>query len=379
MLSTPFLVMQCLVPALAVTAGVALLWRRARSAGTLSALDLARAGLWMAGASGLATIFGTLAGTVQPFGVIRMGFLVGVVSVPVVGALLLGARLRGRIAATPSALGLAALGCLAAPLGAWMAWVEPYDLRVEEATLVLPAERAGVAPLRIGVLADLQCEAVGDHERRAVATLLAQEPDLILVPGDLFQGSEQEFERWREPLMELLATLRAPGGVYFVPGDTDHAWTIAALRESTDWKILISDVVEVRVRDRRLRIAGMANRASFGIARELESMRGDDDVRIVMSHAPDTVLHMKGRPRVDLIVAGHTHGGQIVVPGFGPPITLSRVPREIAGGGLHTYEGRAIYVSRGVGLERRQAPRVRLLCPPEVSMLTLTSTATQTP
>ena len=120
-----------------------------------------------------------------------------------------------------------------------------------------------------------------------------------------------------------------------------------------------------------MRIAGLANRASVAVARELEALRGDADVRIVMSHAPDTVLAMRGEPRADLIVAGHTHGGQIVVPGFGPPMTLSHVPRHIARGGLHTHAGRAIYVSRGIGLERRQAPRVRLLCPPEISVLTL--------
>ncbi len=257
--------------------------------------------------------------------------------------------------------------------------MEPYDLRVEQATLTLPAERAGRAPIRVGILADLQCEDVGAHERNAVATLLAQEPDLILVPGDLFQGTPEEFAEHRKPLMELLATLHAPGGVYFVPGDVDTDATIAALRESTDWTILINDVVDVQIRDRQVRIAGMANRASFDVARDLENMPGDADVRIVMSHAPDTVLRMNGRPRADLFVAGHTHGGQIVVPGFGPPITLSRVPRAIAAGGLHRYEGRAIYVSRGVGLERRQAPRVRLFCPPEVSVVTLTSSASGTP
>jgi len=379
MLSLPFLIVQVVIPALAVLAGGALLFWRARRAETISVGDVARAGLWMCGAAGLATIFAALAGTVHAFGVIRMGFLVGVVSVPVVGMALLAARALGRVAMTPASLALALIGCLAAPLGYWMAWVEPYDLRVEETTLTLAAERAGVAPVRVGILADLQCEDVGEYERGAVATLLAQKPDLILVPGDLFQGTEEEFARWREPLMELLATLDAPGGVYFVPGDTDHQSTINALRESTDWTILINDVVDVRVRDRHLRIAGMANRASLAVARDLESMPGDADVRIIMSHAPDTVLHLNGRPRVDLIVAGHTHGGQIVVPGFGPPITLSSVPREIAAGGLHTHGGRAIYVSRGVGLERRQAPRVRLLCPPEVSVLTLQSSASGTP
>jgi predicted MPP superfamily phosphohydrolase len=76
-----------------------------------------------------------------------------------------------------------------------------------------------------------------------------------------------------------------------------------------------------------------------------------------------------------LLVAGHTHGGQVQIPFFGPPITLSRVPRSVAAGGFHSLDGRAIYVSRGIGNERGWAPRVRFLAPPEVSLLTLESAA----
>jgi predicted MPP superfamily phosphohydrolase len=61
----------------------------------------------------------------------------------------------------------------------------------------------------------------------------------------------------------------------------------------------------------------------------------------------------------------------VVIPGFGPPITLTSVPRAAAAGGLHVVNGRQLYVSRGIGLERGAAPRLRILCPPEVSLLTL--------
>ena len=71
-------------------------------------------------------------------------------------------------------------------------------------------------------------------------------------------------------------------------------------------------------------------------------------------------------------MAGHTHGGQVQIPGFGPPITQTGVPREVGAGGLHTMDGARVYVSRGVGVEHAaNAPRVRLFCPPELSLLTL--------
>jgi predicted MPP superfamily phosphohydrolase len=64
-----------------------------------------------------------------------------------------------------------------------------------------------------------------------------------------------------------------------------------------------------------------------------------------------------------------------VIPGFGPPLTLSGVPRAVAAGGLHTVAGQRIYVSRGIGMERGSAPPVRLFCRPELTVLTLHPTA----
>jgi predicted MPP superfamily phosphohydrolase len=92
------------------------------------------------------------------------------------------------------------------------------------------------------------------------------------------------------------------------------------------------------------------------------------DHRIFISHAPDFVDAMP--EPVDLVLAGHTHGGQVVIPFFGPPRTAIRLPRLYAGG-LHTYRGIPLHVSRGVGMERGFAPPVRFLCPPEICVLDL--------
>jgi len=80
---------------------------------------------------------------------------------------------------------------------------------------------------------------------------------------------------------------------------------------------------------------------------------------------------LKTPSRIDLVVAGHTHGGQVQLPLVAPLLRVSRVPPSVAAGGLHHLDGRRIYVSRGVGHERGQAPRIRFLCPPEISLLTL--------
>jgi len=103
----------------------------------------------------------------------------------------------------------------------------------------------------------------------------------------------------------------------------------------------------------------------------LEGARGAADIRILLAHRPDAVLDLPPRARTDLVVAGHTHGGQIQLPLVGPPLLFSDVPRRVGAGGLHELDGRRIYVSRGLGVERGRAPRLRLNAPPEITLLAL--------
>ena len=71
---------------------------------------------------------------------------------------------------------------------------------------------------------------------------------------------------------------------------------------------------------------------------------------------------------IDLHLAGHTHGGQIVVPLYGPPVTLSSLPRRYARG-LHPFGDHLINVAAGIGMEGNHAPRIRFLCPPEICVI----------
>ena len=95
------------------------------------------------------------------------------------------------------------------------------------------------------------------------------------------------------------------------------------------------------------------------------------DTVIAVSHYPDVVLDLPADTTVDLVISGHTHGGQVSIPGFGPPMTLSNVPRVVAAGGLHVVDGHPVYVSTGVGLERGQAPQLRFNVRPSVALLTI--------
>ncbi|HEX6202615.1 MAG TPA: hypothetical protein VF100_06400, partial [Thermoanaerobaculia bacterium] len=72
-----------------------------------------------------------------------------------------------------------------------------------------------------------------------------------------------------------------------------------------------------------------------------------------------------------LLLAGHTHGGQVRLPGVGPLVTASRVPRSWAAGRTALADDRTLIVSRGIGMERGYAPQLRFLCRPELVVVDL--------
>lgn len=308
------------------------------------------------------------------FGLVHIVYLGLVVTLPLTGlGLLLGRGSGRRVGLVLGALAL----LLPAPVGVYATFVEPHRLRVERAVVPVHEERAGDRDLRIAVLADVQTDDVGDYEWRAVARANALRPDIVLVPGDLFQMSAARQRRELPELRALVRELRAPGGVFVVEGDSDDPAELRPVVRGSGAHLLVNRVMTTRVAGREVTIGGIElDWRSPGAARvyeELESRPGRSDLRLLLAHRPDAVFPLPRDARTDLVVAGHTHGGQVRIPLVGPPVTMSGVPREVAAGGLHTMPGgRRIYVSRGVGLERGgHAPRLRVLCPPELSLLTL--------
>ena len=85
----------------------------------------------------------------------------------------------------------------------------------------------------------------------------------------------------------------------------------------------------------------------------------------------DLITCLCGEIDADLLLAGHTHGGQVQLPGIGPLLTLYGVPRDWASGLTEIHPGQYLLVSRGIGLERGNAPRLRFLCRPELIVIYL--------
>lgn len=261
----------------------------------------------------------------------------------------------------PGALGRTALalgGAAILGLGGWCTLVEPRRLEVSRVPLAAP----GIdRPVRVALVADLQTDHVDDHTLAALAKVEAAQPDLILFAGDYLQLRGADFDRELPALREAVARLHAPLGAFAVEGDVDP----------DDWaRIFEGTGVQALARTTTLdlgplTLTALAPRDSRSGAPPVPEVPG---FHLVFGHAPDYTL---AAPAGDLFLAGHTHGGQVRLPGVGPLLTFSAVPREAAAGLSHLPDGRPLYVSRGVGMERSDAPRVRFNCPPEVVILEL--------
>lgn len=275
--------------------------------------------------------------------------------------------------AAPAFALLAGIELLAAVLLAWGAWVEPRRVEVTQSSLDAPAFPPDAPPLRILHISDLHVERWGRREEQVLELARQLRPDLILLTGDYVNLSNVDDPQAHADARRLLAGMSAPLGVYAVLGSPPVDRNSAGLFPGLAVRLLRDEVHLLEAGGRRLAIIGMD--CSHDILRDGERLRRlcaslpVNAYRILLYHSPD-LMPAAVELGIDLYLCGHTHGGQIRLPLYGALITSSRLGKRYEMGWYR--EGRThLYVSRGVGLEGLGAPRLRLLCRPEVTLVTL--------
>ncbi len=220
-------------------------------------------------------------------------------------------------------------------------------------------------PVSVAVIADLQTDRLGRYEERVFELTMAEQPDLVLLVGDYLHVSDHaKYEALKRELNTLMQRVHfdAPLGVYAVRGNVDWkdwAELFAGLPVTTFEATSSQDLGPVV-------LTGLTLEDSSNPALAVSDQ---DKFHIVLGHVPNYSL---GAIEADLLIAGHTHGGQVQIPFLGPVLTLSEVPRPWASGMTSIAPGRYLIVSRGIGMERGNAPRLRFLCRPELLILELT-------
>ena len=287
----------------------------------------------------------------------------------------------GRAAATATALAVAGT--------AYAAGIEVRRWTLRQSTLpVLPV---GAAPLRILHISDLHMTPNQRSKQRWLASLVDLQPDLVVNTGDNLAHPQAvpAVLRALQPLMTLPGVFVFGNNDYYGPKPKNPVHyltrtgkkirgvplTWADLRAAFaehGWLDLTNTRRELTVADRRVTVAGVddPHLRRDRYQRIAGPADPNADLRLGLTHSPEPrVLDGFAVDGYDLVLAGHTHGGQLRLPGYGAIVTNCGLDRSRARGasrwGAHTW----LHVSAGLGTSPF-AP-VRFACPPEASLLTL--------
>ena len=241
---------------------------------------------------------------------------------------------------------------------------EPNNLEVEYAVIAVKGLKK---PVKIAHISDLQTDDLRAMHNRVLHVVNGYGPDFIFFTGDVMNHPSLE-----EKIKTYLKGFKSRHGAFFVSGNVDQLLNMRELFSDTGFEYLDTNYRKVKLEAGTIGIIGLglddfSDKKSLG---QMLKKMGKSDIAILLSHVPDAIETTAGLP-VNILFSGHTHGGQMCLPWFGPIFTMSGVPRKIAAGGIHKVNNLYVIVSRGLGLEGHLSPRVRTFCRPHIILLEL--------
>jgi predicted MPP superfamily phosphohydrolase len=252
-------------------------------------------------------------------------------------------------------------------------FLEPHWLADERVMVRVPGLPAALDGLTVAHLSDPHWGPyIGQREvRAAVDRANALSPDLVVLTGDYVLYSAH----YAEPCAQELGRLRAPLGVFAIPGNHDY-WTdinvVTAQLRAAGLRLLRNAAHRLEVGGVPLWLGGLDD--VWEQHHDLDAALADvppGELVLLLAHEPDFADQAARSPHsIILQLSGHSHGGQVKLPVLGRPILPWLGEKYPAG--LHTVPGSTlqVYTNRGIGVI---APPVRFNCRPEVAVLTLTS------
>lgn len=263
---------------------------------------------------------------------------------------------------------VATAGVVAAAIDA--VFIEPANVELTRYALPIPGLPAAWHGAKMVHLTDLH---YGDPRSNAlfewmVRTVNGLEPDLIVITGDYIVHRPSE----GIGAAKYLKQLQAKQGVVGVLGDHDyHTRTKATVAGVVDRlqaagvRLLRNESIEL---PGGLRIAGVdptTRKVQKANLQAALASAPDHKPHLLLSHAPDIILDA-AEQSIPVVLCGHTHGGQVVIPFYGPPVTHSTVGREYASGWSSLKDTR-MYTGRGLASHHS----LRFCCRPEITLFTL--------
>jgi len=293
---------------------------------------------------------------------------------------LLLACLRLLPAALPLPLALSAqiIGTLLVIYGFW---IEPHRLTFTRQTLHSKKLEPG-PPLRLLHLGDLHIERITERERQLLTLVRSTAPDLILFSGDFLNLSNLRDPQAQSDARAVLQELAAPLGVFVVSGSpaVDLPELVPELLQGLPLRWLQDERVTLEHHGQCIDLIGLTcthkpfvdgPRLRSCLRLDLAGFRASDPrglerFTILLYHTPDLAPEA-AEAGIDLQLSGHTHGGQVRLPFYGALFAGSLYGKRFEVGRRQIGK-MTLYVTRGIGMEGKGAPRVRFLCPPEMTL-----------
>ena len=245
--------------------------------------------------------------------------------------------------------------------GAYGALYERRQLQVTHADVPVSGLPDALSGLRIGLMTDLHRSLTVPRADvdRAVSLMRLEQPDLIVLGGDYVTWQDRTYI---DDVADALSPLAAPHGVYAILGNHDDERAMPAALAAQGFEVLVDARTHLEIAGEGLELVGLRfwTRRATDVIRVLAGTTGP---AILLAHDPRRLIEAAALD-LPVVLSGHTHGGQIILPGLG---ALAARKFPIASG-LLIRENTSLFVSRGVGTV--YIP-FRLNCPPEIAILTL--------
>ena len=282
----------------------------------------------------------------------------------------MGFSIKGKkiIRAVAGLLLVLVLSCLV-----WGFFIEPNRLVVHREAIQIDDWPKELSGLRVALIADIHSGGafIDDKKLQKIVELTNQQnPDLIVLLGDYMSPNSWHSRRVEpEVTAAAMKDLHAPLGVYAVLGNHDWWYNGGKVRrafEANGIPILENEVAEIKWRDKSFWLVGLAD--SWTRPQHINETLAkvpEGATMIALTHNPDAFPHLP--QSVPLLLAAHTHGGQVNFPLIGTPIVPSRFGRKFPAG--HVFEnGHHMFVTTGIGTSILS---VRFRVTPEIMILTI--------
>ena len=258
--------------------------------------------------------------------------------------------------------GCLGVGAAAGSLGWYSGFYEPTNIEVVKRRVTVPGLPAKLAGLTAVQESDLHLVHTADVHVKMVDQIRALKPDLVFLTGDVVDDASAVDEA-----VALLQSLSPPRGIWAVAGNWDHtADAVDALNTSFDKVGMHFLINESRQLEEGLWILGVddPSTAMDNLDDALAGVSGSAP-RILLAHSPD-IVNSLDKSRFDLILAGHTHGGQINLPIANGGWVKNGPTRQYLEGLFHVH-GSPMYVNRGIGVTHIP---IRIGARPEITHFT---------